>query len=105
MVTRSKTAIWLIGQTLNVLDELSQLPLSSTILRRVFFEMKNMHRQCSTFAGEVDTFCPRANILTTEKPHVVSKRKIYNKSKYEWRKTNSAGVLRSSYWKLYSPCC
>ena len=79
MATRSATAIWHIGQPLPAIEELSQLPLSITTLRRVFFEMKakqsTLATACSTIADEVLSFWARANILTTAKPHVVSKLK------------------------------
>ena len=76
MATRSATAIWLIGQPLTSIDELSQLPLLSTTLRRLFIEMKTKKSTfaaaCSTIADEVQSFWARANILTTAKPHVMS---------------------------------
>ena len=81
MATRSKTAIWLFGQPLHILDELRPLSLSSTTLRRIFFEMKTMHSTLpaagSTVADEVLSFWARANIPTTEKPHVVRNLRIY----------------------------
>ena len=79
MATRSATAIWLLEQPLPAIDELSQLPLSSTTLRRVFFEMKSkkstLATASSTIADEVLSFWARANIPTIAKPHVISKLK------------------------------
>ena len=79
MATRSATTIWLIGQPLPVIEEFSQLPLSSITLRRIFFEMKTkkatLPAACSTVADEVMSFWARANIPTIEKSHVVSKLK------------------------------
>lgn len=56
------------------------MPLSSATLWRLFFEMKTkkatLSAACSTVADEVMSFWARANILTTEKPHIVSKLKF-----------------------------
>ena len=109
MATRSKTAIWLIRQPLHILDELSQLPLSSTTLRSMFFEMKTMHSTlptaCSTVAEEVLSFWARANIPTTEKPHVVSKLKNLHQqyvrvSKNKYRRSTAQHLLETQFTVL-----
>jgi len=77
--TRATTAIWLVGHPLSSIDEPSLLPASGVALRRLFYEIKTnnatLPTACSTVAEEVMSFWVKANIETTEKPHVVAKLK------------------------------
>ena len=79
VVTRSSTAMWLIGQPVSSIEQPSQLPAIGVFLRRLFFEMKSnkemLSTACNTVVDEVMTFWVKANIPTSAKPNVVAKLK------------------------------
>ena len=80
--TRSDTNVWLIGQQLLVLDELSCsgcLPTVGLVLRRLFYDLKtnklSLSQGCSNTVDEVLHMWFIANIPTTQKRNAVAKLK------------------------------
>ena len=73
--TRSKTEVWLIGETI---DEIKTTKLTSNgdILRRLFFLTqckKNVKEACNIVYSEIYEICDRSKIPTREKQHVIAK--------------------------------
>ena len=79
-LTRSSTAVWLVGHPIASIDGPAQLPTCGVALRRLLYEMKTNNSSlpisCSTVADELMSLWVRASITTTAKPHVVTKLKV-----------------------------
>ncbi|KAK4871560.1 hypothetical protein RN001_015684 [Aquatica leii] len=85
VVTRNKTNIWLIGQSLRKLNP-TKLPFISEVLRLFFYykneERKTILESATVTACEVIGLCEKANIPIRLKKHVITKIRKHFK---EWQ--------------------